>query len=267
MPSTYRVLGQVNPTASTLTTLYTAPAPAGSLFASTVASTLTICNLASSNATYGISVRPAGETVATKHYIASNAVVPAFDTVLVTIGLTLSATDVISVSASTGNLVFNLFGSEVTLAAYSGYSGYAGQPGGTSGYSGYSGINGSSGYSGYSGYSGINGTSGYSGYSGGASTVPQTVKTSTYTLSLSDAGRHVFTNSTVIIPASVFTTGDILSVANNSTSTITISSAAGVTNYLAGTSLTGNRTLNQRGLISVLCVSSNTFFSTGGGLE
>lgn len=257
MPSTYRVLGQVNPTANTLSTLYTAPTVVGSLFTSTVASTLTICNLASANATYGIAVRPTGEAIANKHYIASNATVPGFDTVLVTIGLTLSATDVISVSASTANLVFNLYGSEVTLQAYSGYSGYSGLPGGTSGYSGYSGYSSYSGHSGYSGYSGVN----------VGSNIPQVYKTSTYTLSLSDAGRHVFTNSNVIIPANVFSTGDIASIANYSTSSITISSAAGVTTYYAGTSNTGSRALQEKGLMSVLCVSSNTFIVIGGGLS
>lgn len=109
MPSTYKVLGQSNPTANTLTTLYTVPAAT-----TVVVSTLTVCNLASANATYGIAVRPTGEAINNKHYIAYSTTVPAFDTTVITIGLTLSATDIISVSASTANLAFNAFGAQVT---------------------------------------------------------------------------------------------------------------------------------------------------------
>ncbi len=109
MPSSYKVLGQSNPTANTLTTLYTVPAAT-----TAVISTLTVCNLASANATYGIAVRPAGEAIASKHYVAYFTTVPGNDTTIITIGMTVSATDVISVSASTANLVFNAFGAQVT---------------------------------------------------------------------------------------------------------------------------------------------------------
>ena len=109
MPSSYKVLGQSNPTANTLTTLYTVPAATPA-----VISTLTVCNLASANATYGIAIRPTGETIANKHYIAYSTTVPGNDTTIITIGMTVSATDVVSVSASTANLVFNAFGAQVT---------------------------------------------------------------------------------------------------------------------------------------------------------
>ena len=37
--------------------------------------------------------------------------------------------------------------------------------------------------------------------------------------------------------------------------------------YLVGTSTTGNRTLAQRGLATIVCVASNTFVISGGGLS
>jgi hypothetical protein len=37
--------------------------------------------------------------------------------------------------------------------------------------------------------------------------------------------------------------------------------------YLAGTSTTGDRTLAQRGVATILCVGSNTFAVIGGGLS
>jgi glucose-6-phosphate dehydrogenase assembly protein OpcA len=109
MAIVYKVLGQSNPAATTATTLYTVPAST-----STVVSTITICNQAASNDTYRIAVRPAGEALAAKHYIAYNGVIPAYDSISLTIGITLATTDVVTVYAGTANLSFNLFGSEIS---------------------------------------------------------------------------------------------------------------------------------------------------------
>lgn len=108
MATTYKVLGQVNPSATTATTAYTVPSST-----QTIVSTISVCNQASSAATYRIAVRPAGATLATQHYIVYGATVPASDSVMLTVGLTLNATDVVTVYASSANLSFNLFGSEI----------------------------------------------------------------------------------------------------------------------------------------------------------
>ena len=55
MPTTYKVLGQSNPSATTLTTLYTVPAATNA-----VISSITIANLAATAATFRIAVRVAG---------------------------------------------------------------------------------------------------------------------------------------------------------------------------------------------------------------
>jgi len=109
MATTYKVLGQSNPAATTATTLYTVPAST-----STIVSTITICNQSISNDTYRIAIRPAGATLDPKHYIAYNGVVPAYDSVSLTIGITLATTDVVTIYANTANLSFNLFGSEIS---------------------------------------------------------------------------------------------------------------------------------------------------------
>jgi hypothetical protein len=109
MAVTYKVLGQSNPAATTATTLYTVPAST-----STVVSTITICNQSGSNDTYRIAIRPAGATLTAAHYIAYNGVIPANDTISLTIGITLATTDVVTVYAGTTNLSFNLFGSEIS---------------------------------------------------------------------------------------------------------------------------------------------------------
>jgi hypothetical protein len=109
MPTTYKVLGQVSPSATTLTTLYTVPAST-----STVVSTITVANLGASAATFRIAVRPAGESIANKHYIAYDSTIAASDGLAITVGLTLGATDVISVYGLTGTMSFAAYGSEIS---------------------------------------------------------------------------------------------------------------------------------------------------------
>jgi hypothetical protein len=109
MPTAYKVLGQVAPSATTDTTLYTVPSATQA-----VVSTIAISNRAATAATYRIAVRPAGATLANEHYIAYDATVAANDSTMLTIGITLAATDVITVYASTANLSFSAFGSEIS---------------------------------------------------------------------------------------------------------------------------------------------------------
>ena len=109
MPTVYKVLGQSNPSATTNTTLYTVPSST-----SAVVSTITICNQASSAATYRIAIRPAGASIAAQHYVVYGATVAASDTTALTLGVTLATTDVITVYASTATLSFNAYGSEIS---------------------------------------------------------------------------------------------------------------------------------------------------------
>jgi hypothetical protein len=108
MATTYKVLGQVNPTAATATTLYTVPAGT-----QTVVSTISVCNLTTGEISFRIAIRPAGETLATKHYIAYDSKVAGNDTTFITVGLTLGAGDVITVYEATSDITFNAFGSEI----------------------------------------------------------------------------------------------------------------------------------------------------------
>ncbi len=109
MATAYKVLGQVAPSATTNTTLETVPSATQA-----VVSTIAVCNCAASAATYRIAVRPAGATLANEHYIAYDATIAANDSTFITIGVTLAATDVITVYASSANLSFSAFGSEIS---------------------------------------------------------------------------------------------------------------------------------------------------------
>lgn len=108
MATTYKVLAQSAPSATTATTIYTVPTST-----STVVSTIVVANRAAAPATYRIAVQPDGETLAAKHYIAYDVTVGASDSTTLTLGITLDADDVITVYASTANLSFNVFGSEI----------------------------------------------------------------------------------------------------------------------------------------------------------
>jgi glucose-6-phosphate dehydrogenase assembly protein OpcA len=109
MAETYKVLGQVAPGATTDTTLYTVPDSTQA-----VVSTIVVANRTASSASYRVAVRPAGATIADKHYIAYDVQVGASDSTTITLGITIQATDVITVRASTNTLTFNAFGSEIT---------------------------------------------------------------------------------------------------------------------------------------------------------
>ena len=102
-----KVLGQVNPSATTATTLYTVPSAK-----SAVISSLTVCNQASTAATFRIAIRPAGATLAALHYVAYDVAVGAADTTALTLGITLATTDVVTVYASTANISFHAYGDE-----------------------------------------------------------------------------------------------------------------------------------------------------------
>lgn len=109
MATTYKVLGQLAPSATTATTLYTVPSATEA-----VISTIVVCNREAATATYRIAVRPDGATLENKHYIAYNVTVGASDSTTITLGLTLNAADVLEVYASSANLSFNAFGTELT---------------------------------------------------------------------------------------------------------------------------------------------------------
>jgi hypothetical protein len=108
MASTYKVLAQSAPSATTNTDVYTVGSGK-----SAVVSTITVCNRAASAATYRIAIRIAGGTIANEDYIAYDAPVGSNDSVTWTIGVTLGAADVVTVYASTANLSVNIFGAEI----------------------------------------------------------------------------------------------------------------------------------------------------------
>lgn len=108
MATSYKVLGQSAPGATTATTLYTAGTGV-----QTIVSTITVANRAASTASYRLAVRPNGAVLANEHYIAYDVSLDPSSVTAYTLGLTLDAQDVITVYASNANLTFQAFGSEI----------------------------------------------------------------------------------------------------------------------------------------------------------
>jgi len=109
MAQNYKVLGQIAPAATTATGIYTVPSATEA-----VVSSIVVCNRSASQATFRLSVRPDGATLANQHYLAYDAGIAASDTMILTIGVTMDATDVLEGYASTGDLTFHAYGSEIS---------------------------------------------------------------------------------------------------------------------------------------------------------
>jgi len=102
----------------------------------------------------------------------------------------------------------------------------------------------------------------------GIRSIPQNSQTSAYILAASDIGKYIsITTGGVTINTGVFNAGDVVSIYNNSGSNQTITQGTSVTLRQAGTANTGNRTLAQYGVCTVLCVGSETFVISGAGLS
>jgi hypothetical protein len=108
MATSYKVLGQSAPAATTNTDVYTVPSAT-----EVVISTITICNRTATATTYRIGIRPNGATIANEHYIAYDAPIAGNDTVALTLGITVDATDVVTVYGGNANLTFNVYGAEI----------------------------------------------------------------------------------------------------------------------------------------------------------
>lgn len=106
--TTYKILGQSAPGATTPTDLYTVPSAT-----ETIVSSLVITNRAATAATYRVSVSANGAALANEQYLVYDATINGNDTIALSLGITIDATDKIRVYASSANLSFNAFGTEI----------------------------------------------------------------------------------------------------------------------------------------------------------
>jgi len=110
MALSYKVLGQVNPSDTNNANLYTVPSGT-----STVVSTLVLTNVTATDAVARMYVRKEAAAASTDNAIAYDVTVAANSLNTFTLGITLGATDVLTVHSATANaLAFHLFGSEIS---------------------------------------------------------------------------------------------------------------------------------------------------------
>jgi len=97
-------------------------------------------------------------------------------------------------------------------------------------------------------------------------TVPANTQASTYTLVAGDHGKVIIASDTITVPSGVFSTGQTISIYNNTAGNISINRSS-VTMYWVTDGTNADRTLSTRGVATVLCVGTDTFVITGGLLS
>ncbi len=109
MADVLKVLGQVDPAATTTTVLYTVPD-----MTQTTVSSIVAANRTGSAITFRLSVHVAGAGANDKQFIYYDKSVAANDSLPIVIGITLNQTDVLKVYTSAVDMSFNIFGCEST---------------------------------------------------------------------------------------------------------------------------------------------------------
>jgi hypothetical protein len=98
-------------------------------------------------------------------------------------------------------------------------------------------------------------------------TSPTSIQSASYILAIGDLGRLIIANgANIYVTSGVFTSGQNISVYNNTAVNLTITQNTGATLYLAGGATAGNRTLAQRGYATISCLFGNTFVVSGTGV-
>ncbi len=115
MPQNYKVLGQILPTANSLTNVYVTGAST-----SAVINSIYVCNQSGANGSFELVVRPISEALANKHYYTIDNV-KAADTVIIQLGITMGPDTILAANtayktgeAAVANISYNAFGLEVT---------------------------------------------------------------------------------------------------------------------------------------------------------
>jgi hypothetical protein len=110
MAINYKVLGQLHPGTTAEANVYTVPAATQAII-----STMSITNLSGATASARVWVRIGGAATAAVNSILYDVPLAANSVAAFTLGLTLGATDIVTVRTSVGSvLTFQLFGSEIS---------------------------------------------------------------------------------------------------------------------------------------------------------
>lgn len=116
MANSYKILGQIFPTANSITNVYVTSASA-----SAIVNTIYITNQDTANANVDLIIRPINETLQNKHYLLRSQFLGAADTIIINPNLTLNSAVILAANNSyrtselkTANVSINAFGVEIT---------------------------------------------------------------------------------------------------------------------------------------------------------
>ena len=108
----YKILGQIQTTANTLTNAYVVGAATES-----IVSTVTVCNQSANNVLVDVFARPGGTALGNQHYLVYQYVLGVADTLVLEPRLTMNATSVLAANVTganaASNVSVNVFGIEV----------------------------------------------------------------------------------------------------------------------------------------------------------
>ena len=111
-------------------------------------------------------------------------------------------------------------------------------------------------------------------YSVGYLEAPQNAQNTSYTLTLTDSGKHIYSQNTatqvLTIPTNAnvaFNVGTMVSIVLQGSGNVTVSPFSGVTLYLAGNSTSASRTISTYGMATLMKVATNTWFINGSGVS
>jgi hypothetical protein len=98
--------------------------------------------------------------------------------------------------------------------------------------------------------------------------LPVQASSSTLTLSAADSGKLITaTAGGVEIPANTFNQGDVVTIYNDSASTQAVVTSAVTCRFVGQANAATSYTLGAYALVAVICVDTNTFVISGGGIQ
>lgn len=109
MAQSYEILGQISPTANTLTNVFVTSASS-----SAIVGTITIHNFSDANASYSLAVRPINESLSTKHFIVRGGILPARELITITGAVTMNSSAILVANTNDSSVSFNAYGVEIT---------------------------------------------------------------------------------------------------------------------------------------------------------
>jgi len=109
MAQAYEILGQISPTANTLTNVFVTGASS-----SAIVGTITLHNFSDSNTSYSLVVRPINESIDNKHFIIRGGILPARELITITGAVTLNSSAILAANTGGSSVSINAYGVEIS---------------------------------------------------------------------------------------------------------------------------------------------------------